>query len=286
MPVWQNWWGWQYLATRVLVVAGASVAELMELTVFGHMHSCSFVCVSFSKQLLKKSWSDLYSSWNTDLPSSRRFWRKASFKKNNCCIYQILHLTVSDRASSLLVFVLVLCYMHWCCMPVPSPNRGDFVWEADWPRLATKLSLFSLIQPQLSQTGDCKICMSQNLLIFQKLSWTKMWLYFCCWHMLCDETECFYIMRPQASEKQSDVVKHFIGLHGHHTRSLASLDRSFRCHCAHSFIHCAVHVLIHTLLTRVIKQLWKYISCISVPFLIIDTFESQRIGLSISKLIN
>ena len=30
--------------------------------------------------------------------------------------------------------------------------------------------------------------------------------------MLCDETECFYIMCPQASEKQSDVVKHFIGL--------------------------------------------------------------------------
>ena len=40
----------------------ASMAELMELTVFGHMRSCSFVCVSFSKQLLKKSWSDLYSS--------------------------------------------------------------------------------------------------------------------------------------------------------------------------------------------------------------------------------
>ena len=39
MPVWQNWWNWHYLATRVLVIAGASVAKLIELTLFGHKHS-------------------------------------------------------------------------------------------------------------------------------------------------------------------------------------------------------------------------------------------------------
>ena len=54
--------------------------------------------------------------------------------------------------------------------------------------------------------------MSQNLLIFQKLSRTKMWLYFCRWHVLCDETECFLIMHLQASEEQSDMVKHLISL--------------------------------------------------------------------------
>ena len=163
MPVWQNWWNWRYLAIRILVVAGTSVAELMELTsfghkhsccctdhyasvaelveltLFGHMHSCSFVCMSFSKHLLKKSWSDLYSSWNTDLPSSRlllnsvRFWRlvlrKIIVVYTKFFIWQFL----IEPVLSVGVHVGAVCHVHWCCMPVPSPNRGDFVWEADWP---------------------------------------------------------------------------------------------------------------------------------------------------------
>ena len=154
------------------------------------------------------------------------------------------------------VGVGAVCHMHWCCMPVPSPNRGDCVWEAHWPRLATKLSLFSLIQPHLSQTGDCKICICLKTFWFSKAVLNKdVALFLLLAHALW--WNWMFLHNASAGLWKTVWRGQTFYWSGHHTRSLASLDRSFRCHCAHSFIHCAMHVLIHTLLTRGDKTVVK-----------------------------